>query len=886
MGLRRFFQRLMTMQSQSLPRGPRRLAASLLFASGFSAIAYQILWVQQSGLWLGQESAAVVAVVTAFLAGLALGSLLVARGVERARHPARWYAACELLVAVWAVVLVFAQQSVDAMLSAWVGADAAPWRQWLVSFSGTLLLLLPATVAMGATLPAMERCLRGLGGTQAFSSLYAANTAGAMAGALGAAFWLVPQYGLLATALGCGAINLLCAAAALALPVPISAKPVLTELASAKPELSEGAPASAERVASAAGKDARRVVTALLFVTGWLGIGFELLVVRALSQVAENTVYTYALILAVYLGGTALGAALQPRLFVRFGEGGLRQALLVALGLAVALAVPVLGQAVQLHDWLVASLPPGVAGALTAEAGLALLVFLPATFCMGMTFPQLVTEAKHANVSPGIALAANTLGGSLAPLFTLVMLPLWGLRAVLLFVAAGYWLLASAAERPSRLTWGGAAVLVAVAVFSPPLQFAQLAEGARLLMSTDGRQATVSVVEAADGTRTLHIDNRQQEGSNRSTYADGRQALLPVLLHPAPRSALFLGVGTGVTSSVATLDPQLRVDAVELLPTVVTATSWFAEAVPTEANLARRQFIVADARRWVRAGTVQYDLIVADNFHPARSGTGALYSQEHFAEVRRRLAPGGLFCQWLPLHQLDLKSFASVVRSYQAVFPEAVAVLATNSLDTPTIGLIAFHAGTWPSREILEQRLAAMPQAVRSDFDFPDALAIAGTVIAGPASLKVFSERAVANTDDRPVVAYRAPFLVYAANESPRDRLLALVDVWEPPSNEMMALWGLERAWGERVARYWRARNRYLQVGRDVRPVSGLLAMLSQVQEPLLGVLRISPEFGPAYKPLWNMAQALQQQDPVAGKVLLDELQAIAVARQALSDSP
>jgi len=867
-----------------MPRWPRRLASALLFGSGFSAIAYQVLWVQQSGLWLGQESTAVVAVVAAFLGGTALGSLLAARAVERARNPARWYAACELLVAVWGVVLVFAQQSVDALLSAWVGADAAPGRLWLVSFFGTLLLLLPATLAMGATLPAMERCLADLGRAPAFRVLYAANTVGAMVGALGAAFLLVPTLGLMRTALVCGAVNLICAIGSLAFPG--SAPPI-----SLPDEPDVALPASRMR--------ATVTLTTLLFVTGWLGIGFELLVVRAISQVAENTVYTYALILAVYLGGTALGAAQQSRRLALFGEVSVSVLLILALASTVAIAVPILGHAYQWQQWLLGKLPSGVAGALLAEAGLALVAFLPATFCMGLTFPHLVARAKHAGVSPGSALAANTLGGSLAPVFTVLLLPLWGLRTVILFVAGGYWMLAVCASwdvsrsessspgvsRSAIFPWklGGALGLAAVAVFAPPLQFVRLEASDRLRLESEGRQGTVSVIEKSDGTRTLHIDNRQQEGSNRTTYADGRQALLPLLLHPAPSRALFLGVGTGVTSAVATLDSQLQVDAVELVPQVVAATGWFAEAVPAEADLTRRHFILADARRWVRAGTSKYDLVVADNFHPARSGTGALYSLEHFAAVKRRLAPGGLFCQWLPLHQLDLESLASIVRSYQAVFPSAVAILATNSLDTPTIGLVALREGKLPGPQSVERRLGALPSSVRNDFELPDALAVTGSIVAGPTALESFAKAARANTDDRPIVAYRAPFATYAVESAPRDRLLALVDEWQVVPEEVLRLTASDRVWAERLKRYWRARNRYLQVGLNVRPVAGLHAMLLQVQEPLLGVLRISPEFRPAFNPLWNMAELLQQRDPVAGQALLDELRAIAGAREVVS---
>jgi spermidine synthase len=135
------------------------------------------------------------------------------------------------------------------------------------------------------------------------------------------------------------------------------------------------------------------------------------------------------------------------------------------------------------------------------------------------------------------------------------------------------------------------------------------------------------------------------------------------------------------------------------------------------------------------------------------------------------------------------------------------------------------------------------------------------------------------------VVAYRAPFATYAAEAAPRERLLAVVDAWAPVAAAAMAVPANDQRWEERLSRYRRARNLYLQVGSQVRPVADLHAMLQQVREPLLGVLRVSPEFRPAFGPLWNMAKALEQQDPAAGQALLEELQAIAVEREILSRS-
>src|SRR5262249_8271778 len=143
-------------------------------------------------------------------------------------------------------------------------------------------------------------------------------------------------------------------------------------------------------------------------------------------------------------------------------------------------------------------------------------------------------------------------------------------------------------------------------------------DGGRLVAYEDGVMAAVSVVEDAAGVARLRIDNRQQEGSSATRRVDGRLAWLPLLLHPAPGHALFLGLGTGVPASSAADDPTLDVDAVELLPEVIAASSHF---VGGAGERPRLHAMAADARRYVRASDRRYDVIVADNFHPARSGS-------------------------------------------------------------------------------------------------------------------------------------------------------------------------------------------------------------------------------------------------------------------------
>ncbi|MDQ2778825.1 MAG: spermidine synthase, partial [Pseudomonadota bacterium] len=342
----------------------------------------------------------------------------------------------------------------------------------------------------------------------------------------------------------------------------------------------------------------------------------------------------------------------------------------------------------------------------------------------------------------------------------------------------------------------------------------------------------------------------------------------------------FLGLGTGVTAAAAAADPTLQVDVAELLPGVIEASSWFNQGSAATAAAARLHRVLADARRFVHLPGPAYDLIVADNFHPARSGSAALYTVEHFAAVRARLAPGGVFCQWLPLHQLDRRTLRHIVRSFIAVYPEGFAMLANNSLLTPVLGLVARPDAPRFDPAALRQRLAsnALPQRL-ADFGIVDALSLLGGVVAGPAALKRLAGDAAPNTDDRPIVAFRAPFVTYAAQNAPADRLQALLGELTVAPQEIVADASDDIRWPARLAAYWRARDRFIAVGGSVRPMADVRAMLAQVQAPLLAILHTSPDFRPAHDPLLRMARALVTVDAAAAQDLMAELQRLQPAR-------
>ena len=845
-----------------------RASLVLMAASGFAGLGDQIVWTQQCALWLGHESAAVLAVVAAFFGGLAAGASLLGPAIERSARPALWYAACEAAIAGWSVVLLMLMAPFGDWVLGITGTQPAPVWQWTMAFCATFVVLLPATAAMGATLPAIERVFADRhGGSRSIAPHYAANTLGATLGVLAVAFWMVPTLGLSRTAAICIALNALCAACALvALPrrsVPAPARPLL---------------------------DARRGREALarLACTGLLGIGYEVLVVRVLSQVAEDTVYTFALLLAVYLIGSAAGAALcQRRLASREDAIGLGDRLLCAQAVCCLIGAASLWLADRLKNAWLGAAGTSLAAAIGAEAALALMAFALPTIAMGALFSHLSDRANAAGIGFGRAIGVNTFAASAAPLlFGVLFAPAAGLKLALMAIPLGYLALASRVAWRRPAAWLPATVAAGIAIGAPVLAFVDVPDGARIVSYRDGVMAAVSVVEDAHGVSRLRIDNRQQEGSSSSLQVDARQALLPILLHPAPHRALFLGLGTGMTAMSAAGDPSLEVDAVELLPEVIAASAWFTRDIDGAARN-RLHLVAADARRFVRVAPEQYDVIVSDNFHPARSGSGALYTVEHFRAVRERLRADGLFCQWLPLHQLDLATLRSIVRSFLVAYPDGWALLASNSLETPVLGLVGRVDGRRFDVGALRVRLAEAAATMTPDptsFGIEDELALLGSFVAGPRQLARFAGDARANTDDDPVVAYAAPRITYAPASSPQERLIALLDAVSIASQELIDD-APDAAWPSRLAAYWMARRRFIDAGRGIGPSADVRDMLARVRAPLLSVLRLSPDFRPAYDPLLRMATALGRTDRDGARALLAELDTVQPARSDARDA-
>jgi spermidine synthase len=321
--------------------------------------------------------------------------------------------------------------------------------------------------------------------------------------------------------------------------------------------------------------------------------------------------------------------------------------------------------------------------------------------------------------------------------------------------------------------------------------------------------------------------------------------------------------------------PGTTVRGVELSPEVAELLPWFTLPSPP--------VTISDARRYVAADTHQYDVIVADLFHPALDGSGSLYTTDHFVAVRRRLAPGGLFCQWLPLYQLDLPSLRAIIRGFLDVYPDGSAWLNHYSVRTPMLALVGRRDGGQLDLNTLAEQLAdPAVRAVVRPIGFEGPMDVLGQYVGGARALATFAGQGPRNTDDYPFVALDAQRNVRALSAQPSELLLTVVRNLRPDSAELLQnadRASLDPRMASRLAAYWQARDRFLEAGAALKGDPRGLALVNAAAPALLESIRISPEFDPAYNPLMVMARSLMASHRGAAEQLLREIDSAAPSR-------
>ena len=220
------------------------------------------------------------------------------------------------------------------------------------------------------------------------------------------------------------------------------------------------------------------------------------------------------------------------------------------------------------------------------------------------------------------------------------------------------------------------------------------------------------VVETGSKSRSLLMNNQYQleSASDTATATERRQLLLPWLLNQDAKDVCCIGLATGISASgLEKVKSPPRVTAVELSSSVADiAEEFFAKENGPFFRRPGNKVMIEDGRTFIACADNDFDLIVADLFRPFGAGESRLFSLEHFQNAKRALRPGGLFCQWLPGHQLNQEHFETIAATFQKVFPNTLVVSAGHdSRVPPMIGLCGWQDDRQWEAQDLSDRIQA-----------------------------------------------------------------------------------------------------------------------------------------------------------------------------------
>ena len=657
------------------------LLAISAFASGCAALILELQWGRQLALTFGGSHHAVAAVLTAFMLGLGVGSFLGGRIADRLHRPALTIVALEIALAAVGPILALALIRLPGTAAEWLPSiSSADHSLFAVSrlLLALALLILPTTL-MGATYPILVRAaasdLDGL--HRGIGRLYAVNTLGGVAGVLLAGLTILPTTGIPGSVAAAAGANLLAAGAAF--------------MAHFRSRAHQ--PARDHRCSSSS-NDQTHWLLVIAAGSGALVLGAETIWHRALKMVLANSTITLTLLLALTLVGLGLGAVAGGPLLRRSHPlrlwSGIQLAA-AALLLAQAALLPEIATLVRLTrpdtGWPRVLAPPLLVGG---------LLIIPATLLFGAAWPLLLKAATPRVDDGGRRIGrmgiANSVGAAVgAAVAGMLVLPSLGFGRSMLLMAGMSAALAflgfgiepgtpSRSDRRKRVTAGFAfSLLIIAALAAPsfgrvPLPSMALHPGEVEILSYDETSSgTVMVTEqVATAARSMYVDNNAVIGASYDALKVARMlGLIPTVLHPSPRRALVIGFGAGVTTATVAGAPGVEtVDVVEIVPGVIDAAHLFEDLNHGVARDPRVRLHANDGRNHLLLHPGPWDLITCDPVHPLY-GSAPLYSLDFFELCRQRLAPGGIVCQYLPLHRMPDDAFRRAIGTFQSAFPES-----------------------------------------------------------------------------------------------------------------------------------------------------------------------------------------------------------------------
>lgn len=774
---------------------PVGLIYLLFFLSGAAALVYQVVWVRSLTLVFGGSHLAVTVVLSIFMAGLAIGSHLVGRFVDRVEKPLRLYGLLELGLAPSALLFAGLMKLYPQIYGTLAqGRDDATLYLTTVRILFSVIALIVPTILMGGTLPVISRFISRQPENlpRHLSFLYAFNTLGAVLGALLAGFVFLRVYSVSTALYLAVATNILIGLVAIALQNRV-------------------VDASSKQDAVAPEEQGREMVAPgwILWgigLSGFCALGYEVLWTRVLTVAVGASVYGFTIILAAFLTGIALGSEAYGVLVRPAGNriSGARRVVAsfgvtqVAIGITALVVTVYLrdipGNAIRLQSYFLGAGSESFAMRASANFSLAFLYMVVPALFMGAAFPiageALSRYRKGTGRAVGDVLAANTVGAILGAAGSgLVMIRAFGIERslqilTLLNIGLGLFVLATLLKQrwlPATVAASTTVIIGVLALnpnaarlwdqryfaifrsnqpeaFSSPEKVREAVENTDVLYYAEGTEAIVSVIKVKGGEQAFLTNGRVEASSHlQAQQLQLTLGHLPMLLNRNPKDVLVVGIGSGMTSGATTVHPSVeQVTLVEIEPRVLGVAKTFEQYNHRVLDNPKVRAVFNDGRNFLMTTKGMFDVITADPIHPWFKGAGSLYASEYFELAAQHLRPGGVVAQWLPIYELTPLDLASVVKTFQRHFPHTMLWL--THYDSVMVGS---NAPFVIDETELEKRIGE--PAVRDDLNrvsMGTATDLLSYFVMGTGGMTSFGQNGSLNTDDHPYLEFSAPFSI------------------------------------------------------------------------------------------------------------------------------
>lgn len=671
--------------TENQPSISKALVIILFFISGFSGLIYQVLWVRQFKLLLGSSIVSVSIILAVFMAGLLIGAWWIGKRLaqEKVKNDLRLYGLLEVFIGIYGLALIVILPESKHLFSLF-NTPSADFNYVKLVFNiiVTMLLLVAPTAAMGATLPLLVNYFSSRGLFRSTISIfYSINALGGAIASLAAGFYLIKEFGINGAIYFAIIFNLLVGLVAVLISRKEGASPEnIQKEDEVKPEKESGF---------------TKWLLMVAFFTGFLALAYEVLWVRCLNYIINNSTYTFSIILFVFLLGIALGSyvvSLIKTIKHKKIMLGVIQGVLAICGLLIINLFYSYAYTDGFADWFLSS-DPEVSNwekSTGLNLSISILVFLFPALLMGMSFPILSDLYYQAKKSKsGVAISKvyvyNTLGsilGALIPIF--ILIPALGsikktlyVLAIINFIIGAYFIYKS--EHSKKWVIGIAIFLSFGYCFKMVPSDSVLAsleligedtKEIKPIFYKEGVMATVKVYNKNNRFKSLSIDG-VTIASESFMMKEKMIAHLPFFTDRKIDNALAVGLASGSTVKSILKHPEIKqLDVVEIVPSVMHSLKYFSNTDGVNLkNHEKVSIYIDDVVSFLTYTDKQYDLISSDGkFGFLNRANTTMLSKEYYELCKSKLTNDGVFVQWISA-KIPNQHMETILSTIQSVFP-------------------------------------------------------------------------------------------------------------------------------------------------------------------------------------------------------------------------